>query len=244
MEIRMVKCPNCNTVYNAAVNTTCPGCAGGAQSSGFSKTAPVPSPSAPTGVNSFGGQSSGGFAATVAPGSFGTVQSNSQGGVNCFDVTKAPYSNNGGDKITGTFFPSTKPPQGDDFAKTMPIGETAQKKAGFRVTGWVVAVDGPNKGKDYRLHAGYNYIGKEKGDVIITGDPHISREQDSVIACDTRTGGFYASHVKGVNLLLVNGEPVISGSVKLNACDIITVGETKLVFVPLICDKFMWEDEA
>jgi hypothetical protein len=60
MEIRMVKCPNCNTVYNAAVNTTCPGCAGGAQSSGFSKTAPVPSPSAPTGVNSFGGQSSGG----------------------------------------------------------------------------------------------------------------------------------------------------------------------------------------
>lgn len=239
MEIRMVKCPNCNTVYNAAVNTSCPGCAGAAQSSGFSKTAPVMS-----GNNSFGNQPSGGFSATMAPGSYGDPQVNPQGGVNCFNVTAPSYAADSVHKITGTFFPSTKPPQNDDFAKTMPIGETAQKKEGFRVTGWVVAIDGPNKGKDYRLHAGYNYIGKEKGDVVITGDAHISREQDSVIASDPVTGGFYASHVKGVNLLRVNGEPIVSGSKMLSPCDIITVGDTRLVFVPLVCDKFKWEDEA
>ena len=255
MEIRMVRCPGCGTVYNEAMTATCPGC-GGAQSgtSGFGKTtmpgggnnsfsapasgqgfAPVsgmnsfPKTSAP---NSFGAPAAGTFSKTEAPG-MGTG-----GSVNSFGQTISGFSAAG---VIGGTFPKTAPPADSKFVHTQYVGEAAVTRNEMRVTGWLVAKDGKNQGRDYHIHTGYNYIGKEKGDIVIGGDECISREKDSQIFFDDETCTFYLAHVNGANALRVNGEPVIAGSVKLNAYDELTIGKTHLIFVPLCCDKFKWE---
>lgn len=226
MEISMVKCPNCGTVYNAAMNTGCPGCAGGNQPGGFSKTV------APDSAG-FGGQQAGGFAPTMAPGTFAKT--------NAF-VTTPPIGGDfgGGNNTVGVTAPPKK--DGGNFGVTTYVGDDAHRKEKMRAMGWIVAIDGPNAGKDYRLHASYNYIGKNTGDVRIEGDPSISREKDSFILCDTQTGSFYLAHLQGANPVRINGEPVVSGSGKLKAYDIITIGSTRLVFVPLCGENFSWED--
>ncbi|MCC8150445.1 MAG: hypothetical protein LIO96_03045 [Lachnospiraceae bacterium] len=59
------------------------------------------------------------------------------------------------------------------------------------VSGWLVCVDGPAKGCDYRIHGGYNYIGREIGDICIPGDQKISREKHAVVAYDERDRLFF-----------------------------------------------------
>lgn len=247
MEIRMVRCPSCGTVYNEAITADCPGCNGqkgtaaGFGNNSFSASAstqgltPIsggssfPKTSAP---NGFGAPVAGAFSKTEAPG-MGTG-----GSVNSFGQPISGFS--ASSVISGTF-PKTAPPSDSKFVHTQYVGETAVNRNEMRVTGWLVAKDGKNQGRDYRIHTGYNYIGKEKGDIIIQGDECISREKDSQIFFDDETCTFYVAHANGANALRVNGKPVIAGSMEINAYDELTIGNTHLIFVPLCCDKFKWE---
>ena len=110
------------------------------------------------------------------------------------------------------------------------------------VVGWLVCVEGPMRGNDYRLHAGYNYIGRELGDVRISGDQQISRQNHAMVAFDDADGIYYAGPSAGRNLLKVNGKTVLN-AVELNRYDIISIGTTKLMFVPLCGEHFSWKKE-
>ena len=110
------------------------------------------------------------------------------------------------------------------------------------MVGWLVCVEGPMRGNDYRLHAGYNYIGRELGDVRISGDQQISRQNHAMVAFDDADGIYYAGPSAGRNLLKVNGKTVLN-AVELNRYDIISIGTTKLMFVPLCGEHFSWKKE-
>ena len=97
-----------------------------------------------------------------------------------------------------------------------------------------MAVSGPCRGQDYPLHVSYNYIGREEGDVIITGDMNISAHRDST--------KFFISHVDGKNLLRVNGAPVLN-TAELQNYDRITIGKTELVFLGLCGEHFSWGEK-
>lgn len=109
--------------------------------------------------------------------------------------------------------------------------------------GWLVMVEGPHRGIDYRIHAGYNFIGRNTGDICIRGDDTISGEKDSSITYVYQTNKFYIAHEQGKNVLLVNNIPVMGGGAELHDYDIITIGTTKLIFVGLCGEKFSWEDK-
>lgn len=109
--------------------------------------------------------------------------------------------------------------------------------------GWLVVIEGPNRGTDYRIHAGYNYIGRNTGDICIKGDATISGERDSSITYVYQNRKFYIGHELGKNVLLVNNVPVMGGGMELHDYDIITVGSTKLIFLGLCGEKFAWEDK-
>lgn len=117
--------------------------------------------------------------------------------------------------------------------------------SGYRNTtaplvGWLVALEGPCKGTDYRLHTGYNYIGRERGDICIHGDPAISSEKDTSITYMPQNRSFFVAHEHGKNPVLLNDQPVIGGSAELMAHDVITVGNTHLLFIPLCSERFTW----
>ena len=108
------------------------------------------------------------------------------------------------------------------------------------VVGWLVCLNNSQKGRDYRIHSDNNYIGRsERMDICIRGDETISRENHAIISYDGRNNIFYFSLGDGRSIVKLNDTPVFS-AVELKAYDIITIGNTNLVFIPLCTDKFEW----
>lgn len=139
--------------------------------------------------------------------------------------------------------------QVQDYGATMPITPKSFQQEGNPqtvpvqpVVGWLVCVEGAAKGRDFRIHSQYNYIGKAQHmDICISGDDHISAERAAVIAYDDQERMFFFGPGMGKNLVRVNGK-MIMGQTVLNAYDVLSIGMTKLVFVPLCGERFDWDD--
>lgn len=221
MEIKttMATCPNGHH-YDAARHASCPYCA---SPSAFSSTAPL------------GGSAAGGFPPT-AP-----VGGSAPGG---FPPT-APVSGS----APGGFPPTAPTTSGPNVGNINPfsvetvIGGMEGAPAGLPdpVVGWLVCVKGPSLGMDFRVHAGYNYIGREVGDIRIPGDTRISRQNHAMIAYDGGENIFVLAPAAGRNLIKVNGKTVL-GTVEVHHSDVIAIGETKLLFIPLCGEKFSWSN--
>lgn len=223
---KMIKCAAGVHYYDANKFSSCPFC------SGANDFGPTTDP--------FAGSANAGMPPTEAPNSEKTIYPDAQmgGGLSADPGITAPPSSGDGRLLYG-------------FREDMEVTTFVNPAdAGGRVdeavlpcVGWVVVVEGPNRGRDYRIHTGYNYIGRKSGDIIITGDDTISGERDSSITYVYQTKKFYMAHENGKNVLLVNNIPVVGGGTELKNYDIITIGTTKLVFLGLCGDNFGWEDK-
>ncbi len=111
------------------------------------------------------------------------------------------------------------------------------------VVGWLVAVSGSERGRDYRIHSDNNYIGRsEKMDICIRGDDTISRVNHAVIAYDTRERLFYFAPGEGRSINRINGKATL-GMVELHPYDELEIGTTKLMFIPFCGERFEWKSE-
>lgn len=130
----------------------------------------------------------------------------------------------------------------DDFA-TRPMEEIANAEENLSpVVGWLVCIQGPSKGKDYKIHAENNYIGRSQSmDICITGDTTISRENHAILAYDTREKLFYFAPGSGRGIVRLNGRAVLMMT-ELHAYDKIEIGKSILLFVPLCGESFSWEE--
>lgn len=176
---------------------------------------------------------SGNFSPTEAPSGMdvigGTQPVNEPGNIGAFNPTQPPHE---------------IPRGGAQFSETIFVDSSTPTGSPSPVVGWLVAVEGPCRGTDYRIHTNYNYIGRETGDICIHGDFTISAERDTSITYVPKTRQFYIAHEFGKNVLLVNDEPVIGGGKPLKNYDLITIGNTQLVFVALCGPEFGWDSEA
>lgn len=183
--------------------------------------------------------STGSFSPTVDP--FSTVQNQGQG----YEGAATAQEEYGGNY--GNFNPTESPvvmnAASSAMSKTQFVDTSTPEGAPIPVVGWLVAVEGPCRGTDYRIHTGYNYIGREVGDICIHGDNTISAEKDANVTYVPQTRKFYIAHELGKNVLLVNNLPVIGGGMEIQNYDLITIGTTKLLFVGLCGEKFSWGDK-
>ena len=117
-----------------------------------------------------------------------------------------------------------------------------RKKIGIDpVVGWLVCVEGAERGKDYRLHSDNNYVGRDPSmDVCIQGDDTISRERHALVTYDFETKTFYLTPKDGRSNPRVNGKPVMT-TVELQAYDRIQLGQTTLLLLPLCGERFEWQ---
>ena len=163
-----------------------------------------------------------------------------------------PYCNGGGNRIDfgagpgsseigATVAPAGYRPQESNIGKTVGV---FQKKMSFDpVVGWLVCIEGPEKGKDYKILAKNNTIGRgEQSDICLKGDSTISRENHARLAYDTKHNTFHVIPGDGANSVYLNDEPVYVPS-KLSERDIIEIGDFKLMFVPFCNDSFTWKTE-
>lgn len=111
------------------------------------------------------------------------------------------------------------------------------------VTGWLVCVTGSERGKDYRLHMGKNFVGRSPSmDVTVVDDKKISRDKHCSVIYDPKGESFYVC-AEGGNLVYLN-DKLLASIEKLEEDDKITIGETSFLFIPFCRGKRKWEEEA
>ena len=114
------------------------------------------------------------------------------------------------------------------------------KRAGADpVVGWLVCEDGAEKGRDYRIHSGRNFVGRvDKMDVVVKDDPEITREDHCSVVYDPKTGSFMLAPGHGT-ITFLNGEHL--GQPK-EVCegDVIEIGSSKFVFIPFCKGGRKW----
>lgn len=127
-----------------------------------------------------------------------------------------------------------------DDAKTVGI---FQRQIGDTqpVVGWLVCVQGKGIGKSFCLHEGKNFIGRgEDMDIVIREDMAVARKRHACVIFEPRAGVFYAQPGESHELFYLNDNVVLNSEI-LKKHDVITLGETGLLFVPLCGDGFSWD---
>lgn len=65
------------------------------------------------------------------------------------------------------------------------------------LTGWVVCIKGPVRGKDYRIFRGFNRIGRDPDSDVCILDPTVSGHAHCSVVYDDRSNQFYLVPGKG-----------------------------------------------
>lgn len=165
---------------------------------------------------------------------FGTAIDFSTGGYGCTGIPT--FDGDGGIGVTQSVQTSSEMTQ-------IVTPQTASGKRYDPVVGWVVCIEGPDRGTDYRIRTGNNSVGRgAKALIRIVGDTAISQEDMSIIAYSAPTKQYFVIAGGTRNQTFVNGQVVIAmQSRELHAFDRITIGATTLLFVPLCGGEFSWE---
>lgn len=190
--------------------------------------------------------------------------SNTPDGFTVSDVTQAPSDVYSGPNMNrAKYVPSDIPgtiPDGmryqstqrdEDYQRETEIvgGVTIGETKVLPVVGWLVGINGDCCfGKDYKLHEGYNLVGRGKGNDIMIDNPHINRSGVCQVFYDPKGGKFSLITSKRM-AIYHNGEVLDEGSRPLKAYDRVQLGYdngdyiAELMFVPLCGEHFKWEDQ-
>ena len=111
------------------------------------------------------------------------------------------------------------------------------------VVGWLVCIQGPDRGRDFRIRTEKNSIGRSDSmDICISGDDSISRNDHAFLVYDPKKKTFRIQSGLSRGLVYLNGEEVIT-SETLTAYDRIELGQSVLLFVPFCGEAFQWDAE-
>ncbi|MCM1104969.1 MAG: FHA domain-containing protein [Clostridium sp.] len=208
-------------LYDSDQYATCPYCNGGGNRIEFGGGASDVGKTAPVG---------GGFGPAGNFGASGAVPPAGTAGMSGIGATVAPQS----------YRAAKAEAEEEDTGKTVGVFQKSMKLE--PVVGWLVCIEGPDKGKDFRIWAKNNTIGRsEKMDICIKGDTTISRENHARIAYDDKHNNYHLIPAESTNNIYLNDEPIYIPT-KLTAYDLIEFGDSQFLFVPFCNETFTWRD--
>ena len=174
------------------------------------------------------------FGATAAPAGYGATTAPAGYGA-------APAERD--DTIGQTVMPEAIRRRMEQERDNRTVGEFKRKLGYEPVVGWLVCVEGPEVGKDYRLFGRINSIGRAEGnDVVLAQERTVSQKNHVRLAYDAKHNNFQLIPGEGTNVTYLNDEPLYVPQ-KLNAYDVLEMGDTKLIFVPLCNERFHWPEK-
>jgi hypothetical protein len=111
------------------------------------------------------------------------------------------------------------------------------------VVGWLVCLAGPDRGRDFRLHAEKNFIGRSPlMDVCVAGDETVSRDKHATVIFDPKKQTFWTLPGDASGLVYLNGD-IVHSPAQMQRDDVLEVGHTKLVLIPFCGEKYTWSRE-
>lgn len=109
------------------------------------------------------------------------------------------------------------------------------------VTGWLVCIEGTEYGRDFRLHHGFNRIGRSGSmDIALLNDDGISRDVHCQVVYENKANIFFLVPSKG-NLIYLNGTPVFE-AIEIKTGDVISLGATLLQLIAFCEGDRRWEE--
>lgn len=132
------------------------------------------------------------------------------------------------------------PTQIQDDEKTVSLYQSSM--GADPVAGWLVCIAGQDFGGSFTIKSGKNFIGRAMHmDIVLHGDHSISREKHAIILYEPKRREFIAQAGESRELFYLNDEVVLN-PVRLKQGDILTIGNTSLMFFPCCGENFSWDD--
>ena len=126
-------------------------------------------------------------------------------------------------------------------ANAASTAQKTERSSAEPVVGWLVCVGGYHFGECFNIYAGKNSIGRsEENSIVVSGDNGVSRVKHALIVYEPKKRDFYLQPGDSSGLTYLN-EDYIMESRKLAIHDMIELGESKFIFVPLCGEAFSWE---
>lgn len=122
-----------------------------------------------------------------------------------------------------------------EFEKT--IGIFIDETQNVLTVGWIVCIEGNEKGKSYTLHSGRNFAGRSTHMDVVLSDDSVSIEKHFSIVYDPKTVRFYL--VSGSEHTYLNDE-AISTEKEIFDGDMIQAGQSRYVFIPFCKEGRDW----
>ena len=122
------------------------------------------------------------------------------------------------------------------------VGYYAQVIGVEPVVGWLVCIKGSYRGESFKLKSGRNFIGRAANmDIVLGADQSVSRLHHAAVVYDPKSRAFIVAAGDARELCYLNGDVVVT-SQRLQAYDVLTLGNTELMLIPLCGEKFSWDD--
>ena len=108
------------------------------------------------------------------------------------------------------------------------------------VVGWIVCMKGPERGRDYRIHSGRNFVGRSfRMDISIVDDKAVSRENHCSIVYEPINSEFILVPGEGTNTY-VNEQPLTEPK-RLEDGDSIGIGDSAFSFIAFCAGERVWD---
>ncbi len=129
----------------------------------------------------------------------------------------------------------------DEEDENCTVGYYAQVLGVEPVVGWLVCIRGAYRGESFRLKSGRNFIGRAANmDIVLGADQSVSRLRHAAVVYDPRSRTFIVAAGDARELCYLNGEVVIT-SIIMKAYDVLSLGNTDLMLLPLCGEHFTWD---
>jgi hypothetical protein len=107
------------------------------------------------------------------------------------------------------------------------------------IKGWLVCLDGPLHGQDFKIYKGFNKIGREqKNDISLAGDGQVAENEHCYLMYEEGPNTFHLVPGKGKEIF-VNEKPLLEATALFQG-DIVKVGGSSLEFIAYCCGDKRW----
>ena len=163
-------------------------------------------------------------------------------------VPLEPEKNDDDDDHTVGFFDDvfkgetkeTAKPGASTVGRATAVQAKPVNKVSTPCVGWLIALGGEHIGTDFRLKTGKNFIGRSaQMDIALTDDKSVSRERHAIVVYDPKSNMYLVQPGESSSLAYHNNNLLLTPE-KLEAYDMVTVGDVNLLFIPLCGEKFSW----
>ena len=108
------------------------------------------------------------------------------------------------------------------------------------VCGWLVCIEGINKGRSYPIHPGKNFVGSgDDMDIQILGDDNVDRSRHAILAFDSKTLKTTLLPGESVGLVYLEDNALYTPKA-LEAFANIEIGDSRFLFIPFCGESFNW----